>query len=123
MNPAVPTRRLMGRAREEVASLGHRRGVLRALTATGGVITSAGLVLAATFSALMITPVVLNIQLGAVVVAGVLIDTFIVRSLLVPAMTLDAGARTWWPSRPAAEGRPEGGPQRDGAGPQVPAGM
>jgi putative drug exporter of the RND superfamily len=88
---------LMGRARQEVATRGHRHGILHALTATGAVITSAGLVLAATFSVFTITPVVLNIQLGAMVAIGVLIDTFVVRTLLVPALTLDIGAHTWWP--------------------------
>jgi putative drug exporter of the RND superfamily len=89
---------LMGRAREEVTLRGHRPGVLRALTTTGGVITSAGLVLAATFSVFTITPVVLNVQLGALVALGVLIDTFVVRSLFVPALALEIGPRIWWPS-------------------------
>jgi len=90
---------LMSRAREEVTAHGHREGVLRALATTGGVITSAGLVLAATFTVLTITPVVLNLQLGILVAAGVLLDSLIVRALLVPALTLDLGRRTWWPAR------------------------
>jgi RND superfamily putative drug exporter len=90
---------LMGRAREEVAAHGHRAGVLRALTATGGVITGAGVVLAATFAVLTVTPVVLNVQLGTLVAVGVLVDAFVVRTLLVPAVALDAGPRTWWPGR------------------------
>ena len=103
---------LMGRAREEVARLGHRPGMVRALVATGGVITSAGIVLAATFAVFTATPVVLNIQLGTLVAVGVLIDTFIVRSLLVPALALDVGPRVWWPSRL---------PRRDTATSAVPA--
>jgi putative drug exporter of the RND superfamily len=90
---------LMGRARQEIGTRGHRDGVLHALTATGGVITSAGVVLAATFLVFTVTPVVLNIQLGVFIATGVLIDTFLVRSLLVPALALHLGERTWWPSR------------------------
>jgi putative drug exporter of the RND superfamily len=95
---------LMTRAREEVGRLGHRRGVLHALTVTGGVITSAGLVLAATFAALSVLPLVASVQIGVVVAAGVLLDTFVVRSLLVPALAIDVGPRVWWwPGRPAAD--------------------
>lgn len=90
---------LMARAREEVARGGHRRGVLRALATTGGVITSAGVVLAATFLVLTITPVVLNVQLGLLVALGVLLDALIVRAVLVPALALDVGPRLWWPGR------------------------
>ncbi|MFC0532560.1 MMPL family transporter [Phytohabitans kaempferiae] len=94
---------LMTRAREEVGQLGHKRGVLHALTVTGGVITSAGLVLAATFSALGILPLVPSVQVGVIVAAGVLLDTFVVRSLLIPAFAVDAGRRIWWPGRPVRE--------------------
>jgi len=90
---------LMTRAREEVAVLGHRAGVPKALAVTGGVITSAGLVLAATFSVLTVMPLVFMMQLGLLVAIGVLLDTFVVRSLLVPAAVLDAGPRAWWPTR------------------------
>jgi putative drug exporter of the RND superfamily len=90
---------LMTRAREEAGELGHRRGVLHALTVTGGVITSAGLVLAATFSALVVLPLVPSLQIGIVVAVGVLLDTFLVRSLLVPALAVDVGRRVWWPGR------------------------
>jgi putative drug exporter of the RND superfamily len=91
---------LMTRAREEVSRTGDaRNGVLRALAVTGGVITSAGLVLAATFAVLAVLPVVPMLQLGVVVAVGVLLDTLVVRSLLVPAATLDLGIRAWWPSR------------------------
>ncbi len=94
---------LMTRAREEVAVLGHRRGMLRALTVTGGVITSAGLVLAATFAALSVLPLVPSLQTGIIVAVGVLLDTFLVRSLLIPALALHIGPRVWWPSRPARD--------------------
>ncbi|MBY8875842.1 MMPL family transporter [Micromonospora sp. PLK6-60] len=90
---------LMTRAREEAAVIGHRAGMLRALTVTGGVITSAGLVLAATFGALLVLPLVPSVQTGVIVAVGILLDTLLVRSLLVPALTLDLGARTWWPGR------------------------
>jgi RND superfamily putative drug exporter len=88
---------LMTRAREEVAGLGHRAGVLRALSTTGGVITSAGVVLAATFSALAVMPLVPSIQTAVIVAVGVLLDTMLVRSLLVPAVVLGLDRRTWWP--------------------------
>jgi RND superfamily putative drug exporter len=90
---------LMTRAREEAGQLGHRAGILHALTVTGGVITSAGLVLAATFAALSVLPLVPSVQTGIIVAVGVLLDTFIVRSLLVPALVIDVGPRAWWPSR------------------------
>ncbi|MFR9778788.1 MMPL family transporter [Micromonospora sp. MS34] len=90
---------LMTRAREEAALIGHRPGVLRALTVTGGVITSAGVVLAATFGALLVLPLVPSVQMGVIVAVGILLDTLLVRSLLIPALTLDLGARTWWPGR------------------------
>jgi RND superfamily putative drug exporter len=93
---------LMTRAREEVAAAGHRVGVLRALTVTGGVVTSAGLVLAATFAALAVLPLVPSVQIGIVVAVGILLDTFVVRSLLVPALALHVGPVVWWPGRVAA---------------------
>jgi len=92
---------LMTRAREEVARLGHRQGILSGLTVTGGVITSAGVVLAATFGTLALLPVVTAIQIGTIVALGVLLDTFVVRTLLVPALAIDIGPRIWWPHRPA----------------------
>ncbi|MFC6015969.1 MMPL family transporter [Plantactinospora solaniradicis] len=91
---------LMTRAREEVAVLGHRRGVLHALTVTGGVVTSAGVVLATTFAALGVLPLVPSVQTGVIIAVGVLIDTFLVRSLLIPALALHVGPGTWWPGRP-----------------------
>jgi RND superfamily putative drug exporter len=90
---------LMTRAREEVARFGHAQGVLRALTVTGGVITSAGVVLAATFAALGVLPLVPSLQTAVIVAVGVLLDTVLVRTLLVPALSLDIGRRTWWPGR------------------------
>ncbi len=91
---------LMTRAREEVAFFGPREGVLRGLRVTGGVITSAGLVLAATFAALAVIPILFLAQIAFIVAFGVLLDTFVVRTLLVPAIAVDMGAFTWWPIRP-----------------------
>jgi RND superfamily putative drug exporter len=95
---------LMTRAREESARLGTHRGVLTALAVTGGVITSAGLVLAATFGALSVLPLVLLVQLGFLVGAGVLLDTFVVRTLVVPSAVRLLGEGTWWPGHPARHG-------------------
>lgn len=89
---------LMSRAHQEAARLGTHRGTLRALATTGGVITSAGLVLAATFSVLTTLPLVLMIELGFLVAFGVLLDTFLVRSVLMPSLTLLVGRWSWWPS-------------------------
>ena len=90
---------LMTRVREESVKHGTREGILRGLTITGGVITSAGLVLAATFAALAVIPILFLVQIAFIVAFGVLIDTFIVRSLLVPALSYDIGKKIWWPSR------------------------
>jgi RND superfamily putative drug exporter len=90
---------LMTRVREESGRRGTRPGVLVGLAVTGGVITSAGIVLAATFSALVTIPLVFMLQIAFIVAFGVLLDTFVVRSLLVPAAAYDLGPRTWWPSR------------------------
>jgi len=90
---------LMTRVREESARLGTREGVLRGLAVTGGVITSAGVVLAVTFAALGVIPLLFLAQLAFIVAFGVLLDTLVVRSLLVPALVHDVGRRTWWPSR------------------------
>ena len=90
---------LMTRAREETKKSGTRVGILKALAVTGGVITSAGVVLAATFSALAILPLLFLFQIAFIVAVGVLIDTLIVRSLLVPAAVYELNDRTWWPSR------------------------
>ncbi|HEX6871884.1 MAG TPA: MMPL family transporter, partial [Micromonosporaceae bacterium] len=90
---------LMTRVREEVGRRGHRTGTLTGLAVPGGVITSAGGVLAATFSALAVLPLVVLVELAFAVAFGVLLDTLVVRSLLVPALTLDIGPRIWWPGR------------------------
>jgi RND superfamily putative drug exporter len=90
---------LMTRVREESRAHGTRSGILRGLVATGGVITSAGLVLAATFAALGVIPVLFLAQIAFIVAFGVLVDTFLVRSLLVPALSYDIGRAIWWPSR------------------------
>jgi len=90
---------LMTRVREESIAHGTRTGILRGLVATGGVITSAGLVLAATFAALGVIPILFLAQLAFIVAFGVLLDTFIVRSLLVPALAYDIGPKIWWPSK------------------------
>jgi RND superfamily putative drug exporter len=89
---------LMTRVREESRKLGTRPGILKGLTVTGGVITSAGIVLAATFLVLGVLPLVFLRELGIAVAIGVLLDTFIVRSTLVPALSYDIGRRIWWPS-------------------------
>ncbi|SPT58261.1 MMPL family transporter [Actinomadura madurae] len=90
---------LVSRIREEVAGAGHHAGVLRGLGLTGGVISSAGLVLAATFGVLGLMPVTMMVQIGVLVSLGVLLDTFFVRSVIVPALALDTGTRFWWPAR------------------------
>jgi putative drug exporter of the RND superfamily len=90
---------LMTRVREESIVVGTRLGVIRGLAVTGGVITSAGIVLATTFAALGIIPLLFLAQIAFIVAFGVLLDTFVVRSLLVPALVHDLGHRTWWPSR------------------------
>lgn len=94
---------LMTRVREESLKHGTREGVLRGLTVTGGVITSAGVVLAATFAALGVIPILFLAQIAFIVAFGVLLDTLIVRSLLVPAVIHDLGRLSWWPSRLSRE--------------------
>jgi len=90
---------LMTRVREESLKIGTRKGVIKGLTVTGGVITSAGIVLAATFAVLGVLPLVFLAQLGFAVAFGVLLDTIIVRSLLVPALVHVIGPKIWWPSK------------------------
>lgn len=90
---------LMTRVREESLKHGTRQGILRGLSITGGVITSAGLVLAATFAALSVIPILFLLQLAFIVAFGVLLDTFVVRTLLVPALSYDIGRAIWWPSK------------------------
>jgi RND superfamily putative drug exporter len=96
---------LMTRVHEESKQVGMRRGALIGLAATGGVITSAGLVLAGTFSVLATLPIVAFAEIGFAVALGVLLDTLIVRSVLVTALNLDIGARMWWPSRLSRDDR------------------
>ena len=89
---------LIARAREETIKHGSKEGILRALAVTGGVITSAGIVLAGTFSVLAVLPLTFLTELGFVVAFGVLLDTFLVRSVLVPSIALTVGDDFWWPS-------------------------
>ncbi|MFD5414277.1 MMPL family transporter [Streptomyces nojiriensis] len=103
---------LMSRVREESFTVGTREGVLRGLVTTGGVITSAGVVLAATFAALMVIPLAFLVQIAFIVAFGVLLDTLVVRSLLVPALIIDIGPRVWWPSA-LARARPAAAAGRD----------
>ena len=90
---------LMTRVREETIKAGTHRGMLAGLAATGGVITSAGLILAGTFATLGTLPLVILTEIGFTVALGVLLDTLVVRSVLVTALTLDVGRHMWWPSR------------------------
>src|SRR3954453_16062066 len=90
---------LMARVREEAIKHGTRAGTLRGLAVTGAVITGAGIVLAGTFGALAVLPLVVLTEIGFIVAFGVLLDTFLVRSVIVPALVMDVGRRVWWPSR------------------------
>lgn len=90
---------LVTRAREEAIEHGTRTGVLRSLAATGGVITSAGVLLAAVFATLGVLPLVVLAQLGIVIFVGVLLDTLLVRTVLVPAIAVRLDERFWWPGR------------------------
>jgi RND superfamily putative drug exporter len=85
--------------REETLEFGTRQGIVRGLAVTGGVITSAGVVLAATFVVLGVLPIVFLAELGFTVAFGVLLDTILVRSILVPALSYDIGKNVWWPSK------------------------
>jgi putative drug exporter of the RND superfamily len=96
---------LMARVREEARRHGTREGMLRALSATGPVITSAGVILAGTFSVLMTLPVSFTFDLGFMVALGILLDTFIVRTIMVPAAVEVIGDKIWWPSTARAGGR------------------
>ncbi|MGV9937299.1 MMPL family transporter [Streptomyces olivaceoviridis] len=110
---------LMSRVREETLLHGTREGVGRGLVTTGGVITSAGVVLAATFAALGVIPLAFLVQIAFIVAFGVLLDTLVVRSLLVPALVRDAGDRAWWPTRPGAGERDSRPPAPGGRPPAV----
>ncbi len=91
---------LVTRAREETAHHGARDGMVRAVSATGGVITSAGIVLAAVFCVLGVLPLIVLTQLGIIVGLGILLDTFVVRTLVIPALFTLVGDRIWWPIDP-----------------------
>ena len=91
---------LVTRAREEAAQHGARDGMIRAVSATGGVITSAGIVLAAVFCVLGVLPLIVMTQLGIIVGLGILLDTFMVRTLVIPALFALIGDRIWWPTNP-----------------------
>jgi putative drug exporter of the RND superfamily len=110
---------LIARAREETIQHGSREGILRALAVTGAVITSAGIVLAGTFSVLGSLPLTFLTEIGFVVAFGVLLDTFLVRSILVPAMALTLGNKFWSPSelskRGPGTGTPSSPPERAAA--------
>jgi RND superfamily putative drug exporter len=97
---------LMDRVREEAERYGTKRGALRALVATGPVITSAGVILAGTFAALATIPIDILVELGLAVAFGVIVDTLIVRSMLVPAIITVVGDRSWWPGRLKAHAEP-----------------
>lgn len=101
---------LMTRVREESLVRGTREGVLRGLVATGGVITSAGVVLAATFGALAVIPILFLVQLAIIVAFGVLLDALVVRALFVPALVYDVDDRSWWPSKLGRRGGRRRGP-------------
>jgi RND superfamily putative drug exporter len=96
---------LMARVREESERHGTREGMVRGLAVTGAVITSAGIVLAGTFSVLAVLPLVTLTEIGFLVAFGVLLDTFIVRSVLLPAAVMELDRRVWWPSRLARRDR------------------
>ena len=104
---------LMTRVREETLKRGTRPAAVFGLASTGGVITSAGLVLAATFAVLGTIPLVFLAELGTTVALGILLDTMIVRSVLVTALNLDLGQRIWWPSRLAKQDESALTPQPD----------
>ena len=94
---------LVTRAREEAADHGARDGMIRAVSATGGVITSAGIVLAAVFCVLGVLPLIVLTQLGIIVGLGILLDTFVVRTLVIPALFALIGDRIWWPNSPGSK--------------------
>ncbi len=93
---------LVTRAREEAVKYGTRQGMVRALSSTGGVITSAGILLAAVFAVLGVLPLITLTQIGIIVCIGVLLDTLLVRTVVVPALTFITGEKFWWPSKKLA---------------------
>lgn len=94
---------LVTRAKEESEHHGTRQGMIRALSATGGVITSAGILLAAVFAVLGVLPLITLTQIGIIVCLGVLVDTLLVRTVIVPALAFIAGEKFWWPRKPLRE--------------------
>ncbi len=113
---------LMSRVREEAGVHGTREGVLRALAATGPVITSAGIILAGTFAVLMTLPVTFAFNIGFMVAIGILLDTFVVRTIMVPAAVELLGDRVWWPSTETGGGhalREHAEPELSGASPSA----
>jgi len=100
---------LMSRVREEAAKYGTREGTLRALSATGPVITSAGIVLAAVFCVLGVLPLIVLTQVGIIVGLGILLDTFVVRTVIIPAVFTLIGPRIWWPALRDADYGSSGG--------------
>jgi RND superfamily putative drug exporter len=92
---------LVTRAQEESGKLGLKQGMIKALSSTGGVITSAGILLAAVFAVLGVLPLIALTQIGVIVCIGVLLDTLLVRTVIVPALAFIAGEKFWWPRKPA----------------------
>jgi RND superfamily putative drug exporter len=90
---------LVTRAKEESEKLGLKEGMIKALASTGGVITSAGVLLAAVFAVLGVLPLVALAQIGVIVCIGVLLDTLLVRTVIVPALAFMAGEKFWWPAK------------------------
>jgi len=97
---------LLTRMREEVVRRGFAEGVSTSVASTGGVLTSAGIILAGTFSVLAVLPIVASREIGIVVAVGVLADTFLVRTILVPTLAADLRSRFWWPTRPEISPEP-----------------
>jgi len=113
---------LVTRAREEAVRHGTRAGMIRALSSTGGVITSAGILLAAVFAVLGVLPLITLTQIGIIVCIGVLLDTLLVRTVLVPALAFIAGEKFWWPSRVHSPAHIATPAHVDGVGPAQPVG-
>lgn len=90
---------LVTRAREETPDHGNREGIVRAVSATGAVITSAGIVLASVFCVLGVLPLIVLTQIGIIVGLGILLDTFVVRTVIIPALFTLIGPKIWWPAR------------------------
>jgi RND superfamily putative drug exporter len=113
---------LTTRARENAMTMGTKQGMLSALRSTGGVITSAGILLAAVFAVLGVLPLVTLTQVGITVAIGVLLDTLVVRTVIVPALAFTLGEKFWWPSKPSGQGgtggRHEAQPGQD-SGPKL----